>query len=425
VSEYKDVIETLFNINRVGGMKQGMDNITELDVLCGRPRLKYKSVHIAGTNGKGSVATKIAKTLEYSGYRVGLFTSPHISSFRERIRVNGDMISKEAVIAGVKKILHVADENYIPATYFEVTTMLALWYFAEQKVDFAIIETGLGGRFDATNILNPLLTVITSISLDHTHILGSKLEEIAREKAGIIKKSIPVVVGPKAYPDIMKEIAMWRRSVFVEVKCRTLHVDEENTAIATTALKLINRRFPIKEEALNKGVNTKLPCRLEIFSREDLEIENKPESVVFDAAHNPEGFQRLFASLADLFPEKKLRVVIGLSQLKDYKGCFAKVVKNTHKIHLVKARGDRGENLHILKDHLEKRGVTAESAIQSIPRTLDKALSLANENDEILVICGSFFIMGEAKKHLQLHVEEADILDLNDKINFASAAKVN
>src|SRR3990172_465686 len=195
---YDKTIERLYNASNLLGSKLGLQNVDRLDEVLGYPRRHYPCIHVAGSNGKGSVATKIAKALEFSGYRVGLYTSPHLSSFRERICVNSALISEEEVVKGMEAIFEIVDAGSIPATFFEMTTFLAFEHFRKSNVDVAIFEAGLGGRLDATNVIHPLLSVITSISLEHVEILGGTLEKIAFEKAGIIKQEVPVVLGPYA-----------------------------------------------------------------------------------------------------------------------------------------------------------------------------------------------------------------------------------
>lgn len=196
---YEETIEYLYNsvpmFQKVGAVayKEGLHNTLELDRHFGHPHQNFKTIHIAGTNGKGSCSHTIASILQSAGYKVGLYTSPHLKDFRERIRVNGECVSKEYVIDFVENERHFFEPLH--PSFFELTTAMAFKYFAEQGVDIAVIEVGLGGRLDCTNIITPILSIITNISFDHTQFLGNTLEAIAREKAGIIKEGIPVVVG--------------------------------------------------------------------------------------------------------------------------------------------------------------------------------------------------------------------------------------
>src|ERR1700722_3019256 len=190
--------QRLFRMTASHEVKLNLEIPRLLDEFLGFPHRAYPCIHVAGTNGKGSVVTKIAKALELSGLKVGRYTSPHLVDFRERIAIQDEWISEEAVIEGMQRLFDFIDEHEIPATFFELTTLLAFDHFRSNMVDVAVIETGLGGRLDATNIIQPILTVITSISRDHTDLLGETLEEIAGEKAGILKPSVPLVLGARA-----------------------------------------------------------------------------------------------------------------------------------------------------------------------------------------------------------------------------------
>ena len=196
---YKETIEYLYNAAPMfqnigaGAYKEGLYNTLALDEHMGHPHRAYKTIHVAGTNGKGSVSHTLAAILQQAGYRVGLYTSPHLVDFRERIRVNGKMISKERVVKFVEE--ERAFFEPLHPSFFELTTAMAFKYFQEQQVDVALIEVGMGGRLDCTNIITPILSIITNISKDHTQFLGKSFTDIAREKAGIIKRGVPVVIG--------------------------------------------------------------------------------------------------------------------------------------------------------------------------------------------------------------------------------------
>ncbi len=179
----------------ISAYKEGLENIEAIDAICGHPHTKFLTIHVAGTNGKGSVSHLLASYFQEAGYKTGLYTSPHLFEFTERIKVNGQEISKQKVIDFFEKY----DAQFTPLepSFFEVTTMLAFHHFAEEGVDIAIIETGLGGRLDSTNIIQPILSIITNVSLDHTALLGNTIEKIAHEKGGIIKTHTPVVIGPQ------------------------------------------------------------------------------------------------------------------------------------------------------------------------------------------------------------------------------------
>ena len=257
---YPTLIQKLFSVNLFSGTKLGLQNMERLQQLLYYPDRSFQIVHVAGTNGKGSVSTKIASALEFGGARVGLFTSPHLSCFRERIRINGEMIPEETVAAILERLFQITEKQQISATFFELTTSLALLYFAQEKIDVAVLETGLGGRLDATNIVSPCLSVITSISLDHTDILGSTLEAIAIEKGGIIKKKIPVIIGPHVPYEVIQSIAKKMESCCIQVKTTSPLYEEENRQIARSALNQLSSLFHLSEENIEKGLEAKQPC---------------------------------------------------------------------------------------------------------------------------------------------------------------------
>lgn len=410
---YSNQLDKLLKVNLFGGMKLGLHNPEKLNALLNFPDRKFQSIHIAGTNGKGSVSTKIAKGLERAGYRVGLYTSPHISCFRERIKINGEMISEEVSAKILNRLFDIAEKEGLHPTFFEYATLLAFQYFGEEKVDIAVLETGLGGRLDATNIVVPKLSVITSISLEHTEILGSTIEKIAEEKAGIIKPSVPVVIGPRANNKIINQIAKERESHLEIVQGNFKTFDEENSAIARKALELLN----IPREAIFKGITALPACRMEI-----LEVNSKKENqiistrVILDVAHNPDGLFRLFESLRHKYPLENFRILFGLSKTKDIDGCLAILAKNGSHFHLVEASNGRGLSAKDLAVSMEKLGIPSQrfSINGGIKESVRIALEEASKKQEMLIICGTFFIMGEVRHALEIN-EPCDSFDMNEK----------
>jgi dihydrofolate synthase/folylpolyglutamate synthase len=341
-------------------------------------------IHVAGTNGKGSVATKIAKALEFSGYRVGLYTSPHLFCFRERIQIQGEKIPEEAVERGVQKWRPFLKD----APLFDLTTKLAFDYFCEQAVDVAVIETGIGGRLDATNVITPILSIITSIGWDHMKHLGNTLEAIAFEKAGIIKPGVPVVVGSKAQYASIRRTAQEKGSpLFVAPETQGFY-DDENRATASCALSILEEHFNISEEAKEAGLKIRPPCRFE-----------ECQGAILDVAHNPDGFQRLFEGLRIHFPNRSLRLVLGLSEDKDVEGCLKLVADHAAHVHLVQAESKRTATTELLARTLQRLNFTAFSQEVSVAEGIKKAAP----EKELLVVCGSFYIMQEAKVALGLH----------------------
>lgn len=396
--QYQKLIDRLFNVNLFDGIKLGLKNIEALHALLNFPANNFKTIHVAGTNGKGSVSTKIAKALEASGLKVGLYTSPHISCFRERIQINGEMISEYELVNHLDKLFTLRDLHKIPCTFFELATMLTFSYFEDSKVDIAIIETGLGGRLDATNIINPILSIITSISLDHTEVLGETIEKITKEKAGIIKRHVPVIIGPNVPFKLLESAAAEHNSPLVQVLGNFTHFEDENNALAKAALEYLN----IPEQYILQGLKTKPICRMETFNYQG-------KTIVLDVAHNPDGLTRLFSGLKEIYPDKPLRIIFGLSQNKDLEACL-KIIKNAGEhFHLCSARNGRGASVEMLSSlfHADK---TKISCHESVEDAICKAL---NYND-IIIICGTFFIMSDARCELK-KIEPRDAQDMNEK----------
>lgn len=324
-------------------MKLGLERMQAFDAALGYPSRAFPSVHVAGTNGKGSVSTKIAS--RFPRKKVGLYTSPHIHTYHERIQINKEMISEEEADRLLQHIVSILPEH---PTYFELLTLLAFMYFAEKGVDLAVLEVGLGGRLDATNIVTPILSVITSIDLEHTQYLGSTLEAIAFEKGGIIKPGVPVVVGPRAryYPGALEVIGEFA------------HYEEENRAIAKEALRVLGVE--------NIDLSDVPSCRFEQRGR-----------VIFDVGHNPAAIRRTLERFFYTFPNKKVRAFVAFSSDKDIEGCLAHF-------------RDYGVPYHYIKvDH---------------PRTFKPKYALSFEeaftcvqSDEMVLVCGTFFMMSPAQ----------------------------
>lgn len=397
---YPQILKRLFSVNEYKGMKLGLKNIQDIDPLLKNPSQAFTSIHIAGTNGKGSVSTKIAAACEAAGYKVGLYTSPHLSCFRERIRINGHMISEEKVESYMNKLYSLCDENGIQATFFELTTMMAFMHFAEEKVDFAVLETGLGGRLDATNISKPVLSIITSISLEHTEILGNTIEEIAREKAGIIKLGVPVIIGPKVPLGVIQPIALEKKTCCFQVTGEFADYHEENNAIAKQALESLE----IPQNAIEAGLKELPPCRLQIFSRANLleagHTQPLPKAVVLDVAHNPDGMIQLLKALRHTFRSIPLRFIIGLSSNKDVTGCLKAIQNEGVAFHFVEADSDRAAPKDFLAKELLSLGVAVDKIF--CEDSIQSAIN-AGKNDEVVVVCGTFFIMGQARRALGIN----------------------
>ena len=386
---YNSALQYLFSINK--GMKLGLDSIEQLLSALGHPEKEFRSIHVAGTNGKGSVSTKIAKALQLAGYKTGLYTSPHISCFRERIQINGELISETQVTEYLEKILQL---NKQP-TFFEITTLLAFLHFAHEKVDYAVIETGIGGRKDATNTIIPELSIITSISKDHMDILGDTIEKITLEKAGIIKTRVPVIIGPSVPKNVIEPVANQLNSALTQIEGVFSTFDEENSAIAKAALKYLK----IDNRFIESGCLVRPPCRIE-------KVRNIPYPIILDVAHNPDGLKALFKSLKNLYPNQTFTSIAGFSDSKDIDGCLEILTENVSHIYLIQAK-HRGTSVSMLAsklDSLKFPHYTTDLGMKEILET----------NNTPLLISGTFFIMNEAKKLLGFPCIE-DPEELNEK----------
>lgn len=405
---YSELIQKLLQVNVSSGMKLELQNVQSLQQLLGFPDRAFKIIHVAGTNGKGSVCTKIASVLEHAGYRVGLYTSPHLSCFRERIRINGMMIPEDAVKSILSTLFHIVEKEHIPATFFELTTFLAFLYFAKENADVAVLETGLGGRLDATNIVHPILSVITSISLDHVEILGSTREAITLEKAGIIKEKVPVIIGPHVPYDIIQKIAQEKESLCTQVKCHSTLFEEENNQIALTAINELAHLFHLNSHAIEIGLKAKQPCRFE-------RVAGNP-SIILDVAHNPNGIQHLFHMLNHAYPNQPIRLLFGLSKNKDLKECIKLIANQGKHFHLIEATNGRGAPIQDLYDQLLEFKVNPADVFthHSILNAVQQAKEEASKFGEVLVICGSFFIMSQVRQALGIE-EPCDAMDLNER----------
>lgn len=431
LTPYEKLLCRLYTTNLFNAKNDGLTNMHRLHQALGSPMDKNgisKShtqhiVHIAGSNGKGSTALKIAHTLKNANYRVGLFSSPHISSFRERIQINEVPVSEEQIQICLTKVFEICDTQKIPATFFEVVTALAFMIFAQEKVDMVVLETGLGGRLDATNVIKqPALSVITSIGLEHTKILGDTVEKIALEKGGIIKQGCPVLVGKNVPVEVLRNCATEKKaSHFYECDdllgkeaVGEMDYDAENSRVATAALTLLqkiwetdniarmNHSNQISTQQITEGVKVRPKCRFEEFDIATPVTNNTSVKVVLDVAHNPQAIEYLISKLRSNYPSSHLRVVVGMSADKDLKSCSDILLENVShpsKIHLVESPNPRAASIASI---LEANPKLNECSYKepSVSLQVQEALKLAAINDELLVICGSFFIMADARKEL-------------------------
>ena len=421
MKEYNDAIEFLYTsmpmFQRVGASayKPGLDTVKLLDKKFGTPHKNYLTIHIAGTNGKGSTAHTLAAILQSAGYRVGLYTSPHLVDFRERIRVNGRMISRDAVVDFVNRYRAMSLECY--PSFFELTMTMAFEYFAREKVDIAVIETGLGGRLDSTNIITPILSVITNISFDHTAFLGNTLESIASEKAGIIKPSVPVVIGEAqdSVREVFQQKADEQRApiYFAEDVARfdTIEPLQEgllykntpygdiigelmgdcqpkNAATILTALPLLAEcgikvsTQSVKDGFAHVGSLTGLMGRW-------MTLHRNPH-VVCDTGHNVGGWQYLSRRLKSI--DGTLHMIIGFVNDKDVSHILEMMPK-TARYYLTNAQIERAMPVAQLAEIATECGLVGEQ-FPSVEDAYNAALAKASTEDTIF-IGGSTFIVAD------------------------------
>jgi dihydrofolate synthase/folylpolyglutamate synthase len=384
---YEEAVQSLF-ARRPKFFRFGLEIAQKFSAVIGNPEQSFPAVHVAGTNGKGSVTTKIAKALELAGLKVGLFTSPHLFSFRERITINGEQIPEAYVAENLEKLFAIAEKIDPEACFFEITTFLAFQYFKEQNIDIAVIEAGIGGLCDTTNIITPLVSVITSIAHDHADILGRTIEEIAAQKAGIIKHQVPAVIGPYAdYPPIHVRAASCQSPLYFTPTVPGFY-DWENTAIARQALNLLRDRYPLTDEIIEQGLVVRPVCRFERIG-----------NVIFDVAHNPDCFHRLLEAMETHYPSQPFTAIIGMSKDKDVKTSLEILSQKADHIYLVQGATPRAASVAEMKEILSQINYPRYTA----GKTVKECLELTHDRlvqGRLVVVCGTFYIMQEAREHV-------------------------
>ncbi len=423
IMTYQEAIDYLFNktlvFQHIGAQayKPGLETSLQLSELFGNPQNDYKTIHVAGTNGKGSTSHLLAAILQKSGYKVGLFTSPHLIDFRERIRVNGKMIEKNEVVDFLQRFLSSGYSGRQPS-FFELTTIMAFDYFSRQNVDIAVIEVGLGGRLDSTNILTPLLSVITNISFDHTQFLGNTLAEIASEKAGIIKPSIPVVIGEtveETRPVFSKRAESQNAPIIFAEDCPELL----KAAHLNDRLEIGSKSFgtlsgELSGECQNKNANTVLcavkqlqqlglniptsaiaegfanVCQLTGLMGRWMKIANTPRTFC-DTGHNTGGFQYIIRQLSGS-NYSRLHIVIGFVSDKDVHSILGMLPKDAV-YYFTQASVPRALNSYKLKELAEECGLngTAYPAVASAYEAAQKE----SAPTDMIYIGGSTFIVAD------------------------------
>ena len=423
---YQEALEFIEKSHKFG-MKLGLENTFKLLELLGNPQDKLKFIHVAGTNGKGSVCSFISSILKEEGYKVGLYTSPYLETFTERIRLNGNNIPEKDVARIItimkEKIDKMVSEGYSYPTEFEIETVMAFYYYYEQEVDYVVLEVGLGGRYDATNVIKSLVSVITSISLDHTGILGDTLGKIAYEKAGIIKEdSITVVYKQsKEAEEVIKSVCKEKNTRYIEADFENLVIkksdinsqifdciiiDEKfenmeisligdhqinNAVLALTVIKVLKdeKNIKISDNSIKKGLtNTKWAGRIE-------KIGDNPIFII-DGAHNEDGAKSLARALENHFNGKKMTLLIGMLKDKDIDSVLQILINKFEKVITTTPDSDRAINSEELKEMIEKY---IDNVI-SIPKIEDAVKYILEnaEKDEIIISAGSLYMIGHVRQ---------------------------
>ncbi|GMR09647.1 MAG: folylpolyglutamate synthase/dihydrofolate synthase family protein [Anaerolineae bacterium] len=402
----------VFDLSRVARLLADLEN----------PQDRFPTIHIAGTKGKGSTAAMIESCLRAAGYTTGLYSSPHLIDFTERIRINGEQILELDLVGLVERLQPHVDAVPEISTY-ELTTTLAFMYFAKHPVDCAVIEVGLGGRLDATNVINPLVTVITSLSYDHTHLLGDSLSDIAAEKAGIIKAETPVVLAPQQLEAdlVVRAIAEGRNAPVVQVNrdwhyaarsrnfegqafqvwregeedsqvdlCIPLlgHHQVQNGAVAYVAVQTASERgLPTEIRHIQQGLaSTEWLGRFQILHHDP--------AIVLDSAHNRDSALKLRIALDDYFPGRPVTMVFGASSDKDVRGMFLELAPRVSRVILTQAVHPRSEDPEALAQLARAFGFEAEVVVP-VAAALQRATEEA-ESDQVVLATGSLFVVGSA-----------------------------
>ena len=428
---YQETVDYLFGLQKYG-IKFGLANSFSLMELLGRPHKKFRSVHIAGTNGKGSTAAFLSGILQAAGFRVGLYTSPHLVHFTERIRINNVQITEERVVALARKVREAcrlivpdAGKERPSPTFFEVTTAMAFACFAEEGVDIAVIEAGMGGRLDSTNVITPLVSIITNIDLEHIEFLGDTLEQIAGEKAGIIKEGVPVVTGATqpGVIEVLESAAVSRQAplyrapkdfrperiipgppqvfdyqgiggAFPSLRIQMLGRHQvDNAALALAAVECLrNAGLAIDEPALREGLGR-------TFWEGRMERVSERPDIYLDGAHNPASARVLARSIAAMKPAyRKLILIIGILADKDYRRIVAELVPLADHVVVTRPQYSRAMDIPVLASAIKALHGSVDTAgsVEEAIRAVGKAAS----DDDLILITGSLYIVGDARAAL-------------------------
>ena len=401
----KNYLSYLFSLQR-RGIKLGLEHTKNLLMFFDNPHEKFLTIHVAGTNGKGSTCAYIERILRYSGYKVGIYTSPHLFNFNERIRVGGQPISDKGIVSFLD---HASEEiDKIGSTFFEVTTVMAFEYFKQKKVDIAIIETGLGGRLDATNVISPVISVITSISIDHAEILGDSTEQIALEKAGIIKDKTPVFVyqqDNEVLDIFQKKAIACNADMKISRIPKNINVNSRGTQFtfnnqdytiplfgshqarnAGLAIDVINQFDPhIKYDLIHKALKKVLwPGRMQKIG----------QRFFYDVSHNKKGMEKTFQTLKELYPDKDIHGLLCLKKDKDLISLKSLILKNLKTLIVSEDQKGLLLNSTILAKELAMLNIKSNK-VNSIKDSIVILKNLVKKNSSIGLIFGSHYIAEE------------------------------
>ena len=426
MERYFETLQKIFNL-RGGIIDLRLDRMSQALALFNHPENQFPSLHIAGTNGKGSTAALLHNILQQAGYRTALYTSPHLESFTERIRVGQEEIAQAEVVSLADEISQRTAEANVPLTFFEFITVMAFICFARNRVDVAVIEVGLGGRLDATNLITPLVSVITTISKDHEAYLGPDELSIAREKGGIIKPRIPVVCGKMSEPvvKLLREIAQAVESPayflgtdfsfllknerlfdYIGIKQNLSHLavalrgrhQLANASLALAALELASEHFPVPEDTVRRGLETvRWPGRLEVMSERPL--------VILDGAHNPEGVYALVDALLELRQGRKIRLLFATMADKEWQLMLGTLAKLADEMIFTRVAMERSADPELLAKNIP---IPVPNRVIPDSQTALAALLDSAQPDDIIVVAGSLYLLGEVRPLLAKASARAD-----------------
>lgn len=414
------------------GSNLGLTRTEKILEFLGNPHKKIKSIHVAGTNGKGSTTAMISSILYHSGYKVGMYTSPYLEEFEERIQINNNNIPKEALSKIVSRVSEAVEKvvamGYDHPTEFEIITCVMFLYFYEERVDYAVIEVGLGGRLDSTNVIIPIISVITSISYDHMNILGDTLEKIAYEKGGIIKKAVPVILYPQNENvlGVIKNICIEKECRLIQVDTKSANLIESDGLTQNINVKTLNNNYTLKlallgkyqllncslalhviDELLLQGVRIDYEAikkgLYEVRWSGRLEVMNLSPKVIIDGAHNIDGIKKLCESMDIYFKYDRLFLILGILADKQVDDMVKAITTKAEKVFAVTPNSERAELADELMKVVISNGIDCE-AYTDYREAFKLALNQCKDGD-ILLICGSLYMIGDMRKIIKKHYE--------------------